>query len=306
MKILFLIFLSFLILFFDTAPQAMDIEIETPRMTLRPWKTQKDTEVWFDIEQQDTAPIYATLFPFVVTNIRELAIPRTKNRIEKVQNSFSHVLEDGLAKGAIMPLVPLPFTFAVCLKGSEKLMGFINLSKLNKKGFSEFGWMIAPEYRSKGFGTELLQHVIQHFSQFIGMDIPDYAGKSQKWKTFKGLKASVDMLNPGSLKAVGKFMTPYKIEHDTERARVLFFNSVEIHFQFPPKEEYLSESDIENIKNLSSQNQTIREQAIIHIKKRFDAEGKWFPIISRFFFHTFIQNLLRAWSATNKGLPAPE
>lgn len=295
--VLFVLFVFFLNL--STFVSSHPIEIETERMVMRPWHVKNDTPVWGEIERDDSSPPFARFFPWLVSD------PDASEEIamydkEKAQSTYDRVLEEELSKHFAVPLLPAPYTFSIYIKKTQELIGFIEFSKLDKRGFSKFGWALAHASRGKGYGTEILNKVFNYFGQFVGMEVPDFSGESKNWRKFNGLRASVNILNPASLKTLGKYMLPYKFD-DLNLFGGYF---MDVCFQYPLTDVPLNPNDLQNISDLSSRKESVRCNAIQNIIKEHGKEGGFYPALSRLLFEMYIRPMLRNDFAT-RGLPAP-
>ena len=92
---LFILFSFFLDL--PTAVCAHPIEFETKRLVVRPWRPEKDTPVWGEIERNDPSPPFARFFPWLVSD-PEMSEKIAMQDIVKAQSTYKCVLQEELSK----------------------------------------------------------------------------------------------------------------------------------------------------------------------------------------------------------------
>ena len=274
------IFSLCLLIFSEANASKEEYFFQTDRLGVRSWNVEKDTDIWGPIEAKFQYA-WGNLLPLLGENLEE-RIKDFKQEVYEIREGHSPLYHKVLQMDV----------YAVVDKEQQDLTGFVVIIPNKDQGRAELAWALAPSKRGQGLGSELLKGLIDFYGQFIGME-------TKQGMTFQGLGALVNMYNPASLKALSKYMTPYKCTLDDHS----FFATMSVTLSWPPLpiEESCQGVDFAC---LTDKNQTSRLQYVREMQLKFGGKDKWFPVSTRLFIDTFYKHMIHNITAGKRGLPA--
>lgn len=291
-RILWLFFIFLFLIPLHASPYDCDFKLETKRTLIRFWDAPKDTPVWYEIEKQDTSPeCFASLFWGTGLEYKETLIASMRD-INESQMTYARVYKREKAIGDV-PKIPINAYLAITHKTTDSLIGVLSFFP-SKKGYYDFGWILAPAYRGQGFGSEVLGTVLPYMRQFVGTWVPNFSNTAREWSKFIGIKASVDINNVTSLKALSKIMTPYKFKN--RKIWGVFFKMVQ--FVYP----FQQEARIDMIADLNPFIAGDSQARAQNFYRLTCYEAPVFGYPSRLFWTTFLKFISQSQRASNIGL----
>jgi RimJ/RimL family protein N-acetyltransferase len=129
----------------------VDIKIETPRLTLRPWGEEDIEQLMLGLNDLETAKWLAFVpHPYFASHAKDWI-----KRCQEVSNASTR---------------PIEYEFAVELRSKRMVIGGVSLNKIDwKAGTGGGGIWIASHYQGRGYGREAFEAKIRFAFRELGL-----------------------------------------------------------------------------------------------------------------------------------------